>query len=202
MAHEVLVHVIDDDEAVRDSITFLLQSSKIPVRSYASASEFLDQMESIEASCIITDVRMPDIDGIELVRRVADRRPEIPVIVITGHGDIALALEAMKAGAVDFIEKPFEHEALLRPVQASLGEPGVDDEQRRTIQERFATLSPVEQKVLQGLTAGRSNKEIATTLQIGSPQVEVHRASIMTKMQARGLSHLIRMLLQVGYPLF
>ena len=200
MARDLIVHVIDDDEAVRDSIAFLLRSSEFSVRSYASALEFLDGIDGVETGCVITDVRMPDIDGIELLRRMADRRMTIPVIVITGHGDVALALDAIRAGAIDFIEKPFDHEALLSAVRSSLGHPGANAGQRREVQERLSTLSPMEQQVLQGLTAGKSNKEIASTLQVGSPQIDVHRASVLTKMQARSLSHLVRILLQAGKP--
>lgn len=201
MARELMVHVIDDDEAVRDSIAFLLRSSEFSVRSYASASEFLDGIDRVESGCVITDVRMPDIDGVELLRRMADRRMTIPVIVITGHGDVALALDAIREGAVDFIEKPFDHEALLSAVRTSLGDPGADADQKREVRERLTTLSPMEQQVLQALTAGKSNKDIASMLQVGSPQIEVHRASVLTKMQARSLSHLVRMLLQAGKSL-
>ena len=200
MARDLIVHVIDDDEAVRNSIAFLLRSSEFSVRSYASALEFLDGIDGVETGCVITDVRMPDIDGIELLRRMADRRMTIPVIVITGHGDVVLALDAIRAGAIDFIEKPFDHEALLSAVRSSLGHPGANAGQRREVQERLSTLSPMEQQVLQGLTAGKSNKEIASTLQVGSPQIDVHRASVLTKMQARSLSHLVRILLQAGKP--
>lgn len=193
MTHEPTVHVIDDDDAARESLSFLLEVSKFSVRSYASASTFLENAHNVEPGCVITDMRMPEIDGLELLRRMAERRLLIPVIVVTGHGDVPLALEAIKAGAVDFIEKPFSDEALLGAVQLALSDFTMDGTQAAEIKDRIATLSPIEQQVLKRLTAGLSNKDIASELQVDLPSVEIHRVTIMTRMRARSLPHLVRM---------
>lgn len=189
-----IVHIVDDDEAVRQSLAFLLGSAGLTVRLYDSASAFLAGLSGVKNGCLVTDVRMPDMTGIELLQQLKSRACHLPAIVITGHGDVPLAVEAMKAGAVDFIEKPFDEEAILHAVQAALergvaGE-GVEDP---TIAAKLATLSERERQVLEGLIAGQPNKTIAHDLGISPRTVEVYRANLMTKMDARNLSELIRM---------
>jgi two-component system response regulator FixJ len=189
-----IVHIVDDDEAVRQSLAFLLGSAGLTVRLYDSASAFLAGLSGVKNGCLVTDVRMPDMTGIELLQQLKSRACNLPAIVITGHGDVRLAVEAMKAGAVDFIEKPFDEEAILHAVQAALergvaGE-GVEDP---TVAAKLATLSERERQVLEGLIAGQPNKTIAHDLGISPRTVEVYRANLMTKMDARNLSELIRM---------
>jgi two-component system, LuxR family, response regulator FixJ len=201
MAADVVVHVIDDDEAVRQSIEFLLRTSGVTARTYDSASAFLDVLPTVESGCIITDVRMPGISGIELLQRLGEMRIRIPVIVITGHGDVPLAVEAMKNGAVDFLEKPFEDELLLGSVRSALNrshENAARDAERAEVEARLATLTNREREVLEGLVAGKPNKIIAFDLAISPRTVEIYRANVMTKMEAASLSELVRMTLVVG----
>jgi two-component system, LuxR family, response regulator FixJ len=195
------VHVIDDDEAVRDSLAFLLTSARLTVHTYESASAFLSSLPNAEPGCIITDVRMPEISGIDLLRRLNELNVGMPVIVITGHGDIQLAVEAMKIGAVDFIEKPFDDDLLLNAVKSALGrwEKGAQRETERAGQlEKLASLSAREREVLDGLVAGKPNKIIAFDLGISPRTVEIYRANVMTKMDAGSLSDLVRMALIAG----
>ena len=189
-----IVHIVDDDEAVRQSLAFLLSSAGLAVRLYDSASAFLAGLASVKGGCLITDMRMPDMTGLELLHALKARACGLPAIVITGHGDVALAVEAMKAGAVDFIEKPFDEEAILHAVQAAL-ERGSEGEggDAPAIAARLASLSERERQVLEGLIAGHPNKTIAYDLGISPRTVEVYRANLMTKMEARSLSELIRM---------
>jgi len=196
-----LVHVIDDDEALRESLTFLLRAANIGVKSFASAAAFLNSLPDPSLSCVITDVRMPDMSGIDLLRRLKDLKIATPVIVITGHGDVALAVEAMKIGAIDFLEKPFDDDILLASVEAALAQHGGKirrDSERAEIEGRLAALSPRERDVLGGLVAGRANKQIAFDLGISPRTVEIYRANLMNKMQAGSLSDLVRMALVVG----
>ena len=201
MVQNVMVHVIDDDDASRQSLAFLLQTADIAVETYPSAAAFLDCIAGVGASCIITDVRMPGMSGIDLLRRLKDLKVEAPVIVITGHGDIALAVEAMKIGAADFLEKPFDDEVLLASVRSALRQHGADEKrnaERAEIESRLALLSNRERDVLTGLVAGRANKQIAYELGISPRTVEIYRANLMNKMQAASLSDLVRMALVVG----
>jgi len=194
------VHVIDDDEAVRDSLSFLLRTANLNVISYPSATQFLEQPVRNIAGCVITDVRMPDMSGLDLLRRLRGMSSAIPVIVMTGHGDIQLAVEAMKAGAVDFLEKPFDDERVIQAVRSALEARRAESErlgQRHEIEERLDSLSQRERQVLDGLVAGLPNKTIAHDLGISPRTVEVYRANVMTKMQAGSLSELIRMVLLV-----
>jgi two-component system response regulator FixJ len=193
-----VVHVIDDDDSARESLSFLLSTANLRVRTYDSAKEFLDAVPGIEGGCVITDVWMPDIDGLELVRTLQSLKADLPIIVITGHGDVPLAVEAMKAGAVDFIEKPYDGEILLGAVRSALTTQRTDakrDGERAEIQARLAALSPRERQVLDGLIAGQQNKTIAHDLGISARTVEIYRANVMTKMQAASLSQLVRMAL-------
>jgi two-component system response regulator FixJ len=193
-----VVHVIDDDDAVRQSMAFLLGSARMNVRAYESASAFLSALPGIEAGCVVTDVRMPDISGIDLLRKLQELKISMPVIVMTGHGDVQLAVEAMKIGAVDFLEKPFDDEAMLAAIKSALGqlEKSTQKEAGRTkVLERIASLSNREREVLEGLVAGKPNKIIAFDLGISPRTVEIYRANVMTKMEAGSLSDLVRMAL-------
>ena len=196
-----VVHIVDDDEAVRQSLAFMLGSAGLPIRLYESAKEFLEALDPSLCGCLVTDVRMPEMTGIELLNRIKNRMPLLPAIVITGHGDIALAVEAMKAGAVDFIEKPFEEELLLKAVEAALDKAGGEsDGQLPEVLSRLATLSERERQVLEGLVAGQANKVIAAAHGISPRTVEVYRANVMTKMQAKNLPELVRMAVLAHVP--
>lgn len=196
MSSEAVVHVVDDDLAVRRSLAFLFASDGLPVRLHESASAFLDGLEAMQPGCLLTDVRMPGLDGIELLRRLKARGLGFPVIVMTGHADVPLAVEAMKEGAVDFIEKPFNDHLLLAAVRGALARRSVAGEtDARTVaaRERLAGLTAREAQVLKGLVAGKPNKVIAYDLGISARTVEIHRAHVMTKMQAGSLSELVRL---------
>lgn len=196
-----IVHVIDDDEAMRDSLRFLLLSSGFLVEDHGSPVTFLERLGELDPGCVITDLRMPEMNGIDLLKALRERSPEVPVIVITGHGDISVAVEAMKIGAMDFLEKPFGDEALCAAVSRALDlREDIDrtDTERSEIAERLERLSPRERDVLRGLVDGKQNKVIAHDLDISPRTVEVYRANLMTKMQANGLSQLVRMALIGG----
>lgn len=199
-ADAALVHVIDDDQAVRDSLAFLLRTAGLACRLYPSASHFLDTLEEVGGGCVITDVRMPEVDGLELLRQLQGRGFLLPVIVITGHGDVPLAVSAMKAGAADFIEKPFDDDLLLSAVRNALNQQerlSRQDAARAEVQAKLAGLSTREQQVLRGLVLGQPNKIIAFDLGISPRTVEIYRANVMTKMQAGSLSDLVRMAMAV-----
>jgi two-component system response regulator FixJ len=196
-----IVDVIDDDEASRQSLAFLLESAQIGVRTHASATMFLDLLSSMSASCVVTDVRMPGMSGIDLLRRLKELGVEVPVIIITGHGDVPLAVEAMKIGASDFLEKPFDDEVLLASVRSALRQSAGEKKrqsERSEIDTRLAALSNRERDVLTGLVAGRANKQIAYDLGISPRTVEIYRANLMNKMHADSLSELVRMALIAG----
>jgi two-component system response regulator FixJ len=196
-----VVHVIDDDEAVRHSLEFLLRANSLEVATYDSATAFLNAAPGLRSGCIITDVRMPGLSGMDLLRRLKELKVGLPVIVITGHGDVPLAVEAMKFGASDFLEKPFDDAVLLGAVRAALNRQDGDSRQlaeRAGIAERLAVLSNRERDVLNGLVAGHANKRIAFDLGISPRTVEIYRANLMTKMQAASLSELVRMALIAG----
>jgi two-component system, LuxR family, response regulator FixJ len=201
MPADGLVHVIDDDEAVRESLEFLLRTAGFEVQTYQSAASFLQALPRIQSGCIITDVRMPEISGTDLLRKLNELRIGLPVIVITGHGDVPLAVEAMKCGAVDFFEKPFDDDVLLTAVRSTL-HAHKDDNRRKAelseINERLAALSNRERQVLEGLVAGHPNKTIAYDLGISPRTVEIYRANLMTKMKAASLSDLVRMAIVSG----
>jgi two-component system, LuxR family, response regulator FixJ len=201
MAADAIVHVIDDDEAVRQSLEFLLRTAGVTARTYDSAAAFLNALPTIETGCVITDVRMPGISGIELLRRLDELQVKLPVIVITGHGDVPLAVEAMKSGAIDFFEKPYEDELLLGSVRSALDRSQQNasrDSKQAEVEARLATLTNREREVLQGLVAGKPNKIIAFDLAISPRTVEIYRANVMTKMAAASLSELVRMALVSG----
>jgi two-component system, LuxR family, response regulator FixJ len=198
------VYVVDDDEAVRESIAVLLEVSGLRAESFASADDLLANASALGSGCVVTDVRMPGTDGITLLRRLSEQDVHVPVIVMTGHGDIPLAVQAMRAGAKDFIEKPFDEEVLLASVRAALagrGDPAETGQAEALdpvwveIRGRLAKLSAREAQVLEGLVAGRQNKTIARELDISPRTVEIYRSHVMTKMQAATLSDLVRMAL-------
>ena len=196
VASDPIVYVIDDDESARHSLEFLLDVAELRVRSFASADAFLKSAPPLSGACVVTDVRMPGTNGVELAEKLKERDDTVPVIVITGHADVPLAIQAMKAGAADFIEKPFDDEAILAAIRKALNE-STDDEQkqneRREVLDRLALLSARERQVVDGLVDGKANKVIAFDLDISPRTVEVYRANAMMKMQAKTLSDLVRM---------
>ena len=201
MQPDPIIYVIDDDDAVRQSLEFLLKTAGIAVRGFDSAKAFLEVLPHVTSGCVITDVRMPEITGIELLQKVKTANPDLPVIVITGHGDVSLAVEAMKIGAVDFLEKPFDDDLLLAAVRAALNrdsDAGKRKAELAGIQEKLAELSNRERQVLEGLVAGKANKVIAFDLNISPRTVEIYRANLMTKMSANSLSDLVRMAVMTG----
>jgi two-component system, LuxR family, response regulator FixJ len=195
------VYVIDDDPAMRDSLNFLLGSAGFEVTLFDSAMAFLDVVPALDFGCVISDVRMPGVDGLDLLRRLQTDLKKLPVVIMTGHGDVSLAVEAMKLGAVDFLEKPFEDDRLVGMILASLRR----DEDSAKIEAvtidlvaRIASLSPRERQVLDGLIAGRPNKLIARDFDISPRTIEVYRANVMTKMQAGSVSELVRLAIRAG----
>jgi two-component system response regulator FixJ len=195
---ELTVFVVDDDEAARDSLTFLMRANGFTCRAYASASAFLSQLSPEHRGCMITDVRMPEMDGIALVSRLKDIGSQIPVIVMTGHADVPLAVKALKAGVADFIEKPFESDAIISAVRHCLELTRVShakESQKILVDRRMATLTEREKQVFVALHEGQSNKEIAVSLDISPRTVEIYRANVMSKMQAGSLSDLVKMMI-------
>jgi two-component system, LuxR family, response regulator FixJ len=196
MTEPAQVHVVDDDPGVRDSLAFLLQTAGLVVRTYDSAAAFLEVAPGLQAGCVLTDVRMPEIDGLALQRRIGALGNNLAVVVMTGHGDVPIAVAALKAGARDFLEKPFDDDRLLSVVREAL-----DVSQRAqqaqdataTIAARLASLTPREREVLDHLVAGKPNKTIAYDLGTSPRTVEVQRARVMEKMGARSLAELVRM---------
>ena len=200
---DAVIHLIDDDEGVRQAVAFLLTTAGFAVRVYDSAIAFLDALPTVQPGCIVTDVRMPGMDGLALQRALKPLGVGLPVIVITGHADVPLAVEAMKAGAVDFIEKPFNDDVLLSAVRLAIGRHTRDarrDSEVAAIAARIDSLSPREREVLGGLVAGLPNKTIAYDLKISARTVEVHRANLMTRMGAHSLADLVRMMFVVRPP--
>ncbi len=205
MTNDAMVHVVDDDLAVRRSLAFLLASDGLPVRLHESATAFLEVIADPASGCVVTDVRMPDIDGLELLRRLKEAGSRLPVIVMTGHADVPMAVEAMKEGAVDFLEKPFSDDTFLATVHQALSRQEKSSHhgaQVTQVQARFDSLSERERQVLDGLVAGKANKVIAYDLGISPRTVEIYRANVMAKMQARSLSELVRLalLIEAGSP--
>jgi two-component system response regulator FixJ len=198
---DAIVYVIDDDQGARDSLEFLLDCAEIRVRSFASADGFLRASPPLAGACIVTDVRMPGTSGLELAEELKRRGAIVPVVMITGHADVPLAIQAMKAGVNDFIEKPFDDEVLLSSIRKALAtqaEGQVAQAERQAILDRMGTLSGREHEVLDALVAGAANKVIAYDLGISARTVEVYRANVMLKMHARTLSDLVRMAMIAG----
>lgn len=195
-----LLHVIDDDAGLRDALAFLLEVNGVNARFYESGDAFLAALP-VEQGCLLTDVRMPGLTGLELVRELKDRGVDLPVIVMTGHGDVPLAVEAMKAGVVDFIEKPFSDDVLLAAVKAAFERLNNDvepDAARLAAEGRLAQLSPRERDVLAGVVEGKLNKVIAYELEISPRTVEIYRANLMSKTGARNVADLMRIALAAG----
>jgi two-component system, LuxR family, response regulator FixJ len=201
MSDKAVIHVIDDDPAMRDSLAFLLDVNGFAPKTYESANAFISEATVGASTCVVSDIRMPGMNGVELVRQLKNRNSSCAVILITGHGDVGLAVEAMKAGAADFIEKPFDDQALLEAIRAALdaGSPSQgDNAAKKGAEARLAELSPRERDVLQGLVAGKINKVIAYELSISPRTVEVYRANLMAKTGARNMSELMRIALTAG----
>jgi two-component system response regulator FixJ len=197
------VHIVDDEEPVRKSLAFMLTMNGFAVRIHESASSFLQFAPSIRNGILITDLRMPDMTGVELIRKLLTGRTNIPAIVITGHGDVPLAVEAMKAGALDFIEKPFEDTVIIEAIERAAGQfrqKPADPDDIVEVRSRLESLSDRERQVLAAVVAGQPNKSIAYDLDISPRTVEVHRANVMAKMKARSLPQLVRMAIAAGSP--
>ncbi|MFZ5734221.1 MAG: response regulator FixJ [Pseudomonadota bacterium] len=191
------IDVIDDDDAVRDSISFLLEANGFKVRVHSSGSDFLAAMPLENIGCIVSDIRMPGASGIDVLARLRESGIDVPVIIMTGHGDVPLAVEAMKLGAFDFFEKPFDEEVMVTAVRSALERTRSkkeSDADRAEIHRRVGLLTGRERDVLAGLVTGHPNKIIAFNLGISPRTVEIYRANIMTKMQAGSLSELVRMI--------
>ena len=194
------VYVVEDDEAVRDSLELLLKSDGKPVKTFESANAFLKDYSDKMAGCIVLDIRMPGMDGMELQKKLNEKHSILPIIFVTGHGDVPMAVDAMKEGAVDFIQKPYREEALLEKIEAALEQ---DLEQRKTLDEkqeiirRVKSLTPREAEIMDRMSAGQANKVIAIELEISQRTVEIHRSRVMHKMGTHSLAHLVRMVLSV-----
>ncbi|KEF32882.1 Two-component nitrogen fixation transcriptional regulator FixJ [Marinobacter nitratireducens] len=194
------VFVVEDDEAVRDSLELLLKSDGKPVKTYENAAAFLEDYSDKMAGCIVLDIRMPGMDGMELQKKLNEKHSILPIIFVTGHGDVPMAVDAMKEGAVDFIQKPYREEALLEKIEAALEQ---DREQRKSLDEkqeiirRVKSLTPREHEIMDRMIAGQANKVIAIELEISQRTVEIHRSRVMHKMGTHSLAHLVRMVLSV-----
>jgi len=194
------VYVVEDDEAVRDSLELLLKSDSKTVKTYENAAVFLKDYSEDMAGCIVLDIRMPGMDGMELQKKLNSKHSILPIIFVTGHGDVPMAVDAMKEGAVDFIQKPYREEALLEKIEAALEQ---DLEQRKTLDEkqeimrRIKSLTPREHEIMDRMIEGQANKVIAIELEISQRTVEIHRSRVMHKMGTHSLAHLVRMVLSV-----
>ena len=195
------VHLVDDDDDVRRALAFLLGTAGLSVRVYESADSLVAKLPTVTEGCIVSDVRMPGMSGLQLLHVLKEKQVDVPVVIMTGHADVALAVEAMKAGAMDFLEKPFDDDALLRAVDTALNRrqaPQKNDANMAEARARLATLSEREGQVLDGLLKGHPNKTIAYDLGLSARTVEVHRANVMRKMAVSSLSELVRLSLTAG----
>jgi two-component system response regulator FixJ len=200
MVNDFVVHVVDDEETFRKSLAYLLSTEGFAVRVHGSAGDFLRVAHEIRNGCLLTDLRMPDIDGVELLHRLHDLGLRIPAIVMSGHGDVPMAVAAMKAGAADFLEKPFQDQVLIESISRVASELEQNPNAPQEIERKLSTLTERERQVLQGIASGSPNKTVAHYLQISPRTVEVHRANIMAKMEARNLADLVRMVITAGIP--
>lgn len=201
MTSEKLVHIIDDEDAIRRSAGFMLKASGYAVRTWPTGAAFLKEIRNVPEGCIILDVRMPEMDGLEVQQALSDRGIAMPVIVLTGHGDIAIAVRAMKCGAVDFLEKPFEKTALLTAIATAFERmSAVNGAVARSADAKalLQVLTPREREVLEGLSQGLPNETIAYDLGISPRTVEVHRANLMSKLSVRSLSDALRLAFAAG----
>jgi two-component system response regulator FixJ len=201
MSDRQLIHIVDDEDAIRRSASFLLKTSGYAVETWSSGVAFLREVRHVEPGCILLDVRMPEMDGLEVQQRLAESGVTMPIILLTGHGDISVAVRAMKAGAVDFLEKPFEKTVLLKSVEAAFGRVAAANGKAFLAAEAevaLGALTPRERDVLEGLARGLPNKTIAYNLNISPRTVEVHRANLMTKLDVRSLSDALRIAFAAG----
>lgn len=201
MADRKLIHIVDDEEAIRKSASFLLRTAGYAVETWASGTMFLADVKHAEHGCVLLDIRMPEMDGLDVQRTLAERGVTMPVVIMTGHGDVGIAVRAMKAGAVDFLEKPFERATLLYAIEtafARIAEAGSAIGRAKEAEVRLAALTPRERDVLNGLARGLPNKTIAYDLGISARTVEVHRANLMTKLEVRSLSDALRIAFAAG----
>ncbi|MBN4055888.1 response regulator [bacterium AH-315-J23] len=201
MSEGLCVYILDDDEAVRDSMSALLDSYGFEQNIYASAIRFLGDVTPEFAGCLLLDIRMPEMDGLEVLQSLVTKGITLPVIIITGHGDLPMAVKAMKFGAVDFIEKPFEEDILVESVRCAMaiGEQiHAQDNEKKDLEEKLERLTPREHEVLIHIATGLQNKVIAYEMGISPRTIEIHRARVIEKMQARNLSHLVRMAIEGG----
>ena len=200
MQHEPMVHIVDDDDAIRDALSLLMKTENIPFQAYASAEEFLDQHAESKLGCLLLDIRMPGMSGLELLDVLKKQNISIPVIFITGHADVNLAVKAMKAGATDFIEKPFNNEHLLNLTRNCIVDCVALDntnQHRLELEERLARLTKREREVMELLVDGKQNKIIAQELNISPRTVELHRSRVMEKLHAHSLSEIVKVALLV-----
>jgi len=201
MTDRKLVHIVDDEEAIRKSTAFLLKSAGYAVESWPSGSVFLGEVKHAAHGCVLLDIRMPEMDGLDVQRALAERGVTMPVVIMTGHGDVAIAVRAMKAGAIDFLEKPFERAALLAAIEAAfarIAKAGSAIERAKEAEIRLAALTPRERDVLYGLAKGHPNKTIAFDLGISARTVELHRANLMAKLEVHSLSDALRIAFAAG----
>jgi two-component system, LuxR family, response regulator FixJ len=201
MTNKKLIHVVDDEDSIRRSVSFMLKTSGYEVETWNSGQAFLRDVKHAEHGCILLDVRMPEIDGLEVQRALAERGATMPVVIMTGHGDISIAIRAMKAGAVDFLEKPFEKAALIAAIEESfqrIADATNASARAADAQNILGVLTPRERDVLEGLAKGLPNKTIAYDLGISPRTVEVHRANVMTKLDVRSLSDALRIAFAAG----
>jgi two-component system, LuxR family, response regulator FixJ len=193
---DTVIYVVDDDDAVRDSLSLLLRTVGLPARTFGSAAEFLDGYEPDKIGCLVADIRMPGLSGLELQAELIERAIDVPIIFITGHGDVPMAVKAMKSGAMDFIQKPFRDQDLLDRINEGLERArSAHESQRETseIKHRFEALTPREGEVMKMVVKGHANKVIAMDLGVSQRTVELHRARVMQKMGVRSLAELVRL---------
>jgi two-component system response regulator FixJ len=198
MPSQPIVHIVDDDKAIRDSLSFLMKSVGFESRAYTSAEAFLDQADLEKPGCLVVDVRMQGMSGLELQHLLSERGSKLPVIIITGHGDVPMAVQAMKSGAVDFLEKPYNNELLITRIRQCLKEISVEQDRESKVADaksQLAQLTPRELEVMNLLVAGKHNKAIADNLDISVRTAEAHRAKVMKKLHADSLSDIVRIAL-------
>lgn len=196
-----IVYLVDDDEAVRDALGMLFKSIGIQHEAFASALDFLQHYDARRQSCLVADVRMPGLSGLELQQRLNDQRSEIPIIFITGHGDVPMAVTAMKSGAVDFLQKPFRDQDLIDRIHKALDRDGVARRgraEREEIRARLALLTPREREVMERVARGQANKVIAMDLGVSQRTVELHRARVMKKLRLRSVAELVHAIERIG----